>query len=100
MDVSRTRLQRRLPPQRASARLAGYAALPKGARWRVEPGVAASLGSHAFCGCSPAALKLSSGTLPHPHRSMLISEIAKKAKVSPATVSRAINQPHIVAAES
>ncbi len=31
---------------------------------------------------------------------MLISEIAKKAKVSPATVSRAINQPHIVAAES
>ena len=31
---------------------------------------------------------------------MLISEIAKKAKVSPATVSRAINQPHIVAADS
>ena len=31
---------------------------------------------------------------------MLISEIAKKARVSPATVSRAINQPQIVAAES
>jgi LacI family transcriptional regulator len=31
---------------------------------------------------------------------MLISEIARKAKVSPATVSRAINQPHIVAADS
>ncbi len=31
---------------------------------------------------------------------MLITEIAKKAKVSPATVSRAINQPQIVAPES
>lgn len=31
---------------------------------------------------------------------MLITEIARKAKVSPATVSRAINQPQIVAAES
>lgn len=31
---------------------------------------------------------------------MLIAEIAKKAKVSPATVSRAINQPAIVAPES
>jgi LacI family transcriptional regulator len=31
---------------------------------------------------------------------MLITEIAKKAKVSPATVSRAINQPQIVAADS
>lgn len=31
---------------------------------------------------------------------MLITEIAKKAKVSPATVSRAINQPHIVAPDS
>lgn len=31
---------------------------------------------------------------------MLITEIARKAKVSPATVSRAINQPEIVAAES
>jgi DNA-binding LacI/PurR family transcriptional regulator len=31
---------------------------------------------------------------------MLIIEIAKKAEVSPATVSRAINQPHIVAPES
>lgn len=31
---------------------------------------------------------------------MLISEIARKAKVSPATVSRAINQPQIVAPES
>jgi DNA-binding LacI/PurR family transcriptional regulator len=31
---------------------------------------------------------------------MLITEIARKAKVSPATVSRAINQPHIVAPES
>src|SRR3954466_3124202 len=28
---------------------------------------------------------------------MLITEIARKAKVSPATVSRAINQPQIVA---
>lgn len=28
---------------------------------------------------------------------MLISEIARKAKVSPATVSRVINQPHLVA---
>src|SRR5688572_3666659 len=31
---------------------------------------------------------------------MLITEIAKKAKVSPATVSRAINQPQIVAPDS
>lgn len=31
---------------------------------------------------------------------MLITEIARKAKVSPATVSRAINQPQLVAAES
>lgn len=31
---------------------------------------------------------------------MLITEIARKAKVSPATVSRAINQPQIVAPES
>jgi DNA-binding LacI/PurR family transcriptional regulator len=31
---------------------------------------------------------------------MLITEIARKAKVSPATVSRAINQPQIVAADS
>lgn len=31
---------------------------------------------------------------------MLITEIARKARVSPATVSRAINQPQIVAAES
>ncbi len=31
---------------------------------------------------------------------MLITEIAKQAKVSPATVSRAINQPQIVAPES
>jgi len=31
---------------------------------------------------------------------MLIAEIARKAKVSPATVSRAINQPAIVAPES
>jgi LacI family transcriptional regulator len=31
---------------------------------------------------------------------MLITEIAKKAKVSPATVSRAINQPDIVAPDS
>jgi LacI family transcriptional regulator len=31
---------------------------------------------------------------------MLITEIARKAKVSPATVSRAINQPQIVAAAS
>ena len=31
---------------------------------------------------------------------MLITEIAKKARVSPATVSRAINQPQIVAADS
>jgi DNA-binding LacI/PurR family transcriptional regulator len=31
---------------------------------------------------------------------MLLTEIAKKARVSPATVSRAINQPQIVAAES
>src|SRR5438034_2240728 len=31
---------------------------------------------------------------------MLITEIARKARVSPATVSRAINQPHIVAPES
>ena len=30
---------------------------------------------------------------------MLISEIAQKAKVSPATVSRVINQPHIVASD-
>ncbi|MBP6508671.1 MAG: LacI family DNA-binding transcriptional regulator, partial [Opitutaceae bacterium] len=28
---------------------------------------------------------------------MLIAEIARKAKVSPATVSRVINQPHLVA---
>ena len=32
--------------------------------------------------------------------SMLIIEIARKARVSPATVSRAINQPELVAAES
>lgn len=31
---------------------------------------------------------------------MLITEIARKARVSPATVSRAINQPQLVAAES
>lgn len=31
---------------------------------------------------------------------MLITEIARKAQVSPATVSRAINQPQLVAAES
>jgi LacI family transcriptional regulator len=31
---------------------------------------------------------------------MLITEIAKKAKVSPATVSRAINQPQLVAPDS
>ena len=31
---------------------------------------------------------------------MLITEIAKEAKVSPATVSRAINQPEIVAPAS
>lgn len=31
---------------------------------------------------------------------MLITEIARKARVSPATVSRAINQPQIVAADS
>jgi DNA-binding LacI/PurR family transcriptional regulator len=31
---------------------------------------------------------------------MRISELAKQARVSPATVSRAINQPHIVSAES
>ena len=31
---------------------------------------------------------------------MLITEIAHKARVSPATVSRAINQPELVAAES
>src|SRR3954466_13390391 len=31
---------------------------------------------------------------------MLITEIARKAKVSPATVSRAINQPQIVAPDS
>src|SRR5215211_2775594 len=31
---------------------------------------------------------------------MLLTEIARKAKVSPATVSRAINQPEIVAPES
>jgi LacI family transcriptional regulator len=31
---------------------------------------------------------------------MLLTEIAKKARVSPATVSRAINQPQIVAADS
>lgn len=31
---------------------------------------------------------------------MLITEIARKAKVSPATVSRAINQPQLVAADS
>jgi DNA-binding LacI/PurR family transcriptional regulator len=31
---------------------------------------------------------------------MLITEIALKARVSPATVSRAINQPQLVAAES
>jgi LacI family transcriptional regulator len=34
---------------------------------------------------------------PHP---MLITEIALKARVSPATVSRAINQPQLVAADS
>ena len=31
---------------------------------------------------------------------MLIIDIAKKARVSPATVSRAINQPQIVAPDS
>ncbi|MDI1318729.1 MAG: LacI family DNA-binding transcriptional regulator, partial [bacterium] len=31
---------------------------------------------------------------------MLITEIAHKARVSPATVSRAINQPQLVAADS
>src|SRR3954470_751857 len=31
---------------------------------------------------------------------MLLSEIAHKARVSPATVSRAINQPNLVAADS
>src|SRR3954466_16072089 len=31
---------------------------------------------------------------------MLITEIARKARVSPATVSRAINQPQLVASES
>ena len=31
---------------------------------------------------------------------MLITEIARKAQVSPATVSRAINQPQLVAADS
>lgn len=34
---------------------------------------------------------------PHP---MLITEIARKARVSPATVSRAINQPQLVASDS
>ncbi|NBQ57700.1 MAG: LacI family transcriptional regulator [Opitutaceae bacterium] len=28
---------------------------------------------------------------------LLIADIARKAKVSPATVSRVINQPHLVA---
>jgi DNA-binding LacI/PurR family transcriptional regulator len=32
-------------------------------------------------------------------RPMLIAEIARKAKVSPATVSRVINQPHLVASD-
>jgi len=31
---------------------------------------------------------------------MLLTEIAQKARVSPATVSRAINQPHLVATDS
>lgn len=31
---------------------------------------------------------------------MLLTDIARKARVSPATVSRAINQPHLVAPES